>query len=216
MSQDKKKTFDDLKKDVIDTGLCVSCGTCEAVCPINVIELQDGVPKLVGKCIECSICYADCPSASFDIDEMDKRVFGRTRNEKEKLTGIYQAAYIARATSTDIQEHAQDGGVVTALVSQFIDDGGDGVIVAGLEEDKIWVPKPIIAKTRDEVVKAAGTKYTTSPSMVGLKQAVKEEKLQKVAIVGTTCQMRGLSLATVGVMRNMKFTDAVALKMLKI
>jgi coenzyme F420 hydrogenase subunit beta len=212
LSQDKKKTFENLKSDIIDKGLCVSCGTCEAVCPVNVIELQNGVPQLVGKCIECGICYGDCPSASFNVDEIEEKVFGRTRNEKEKLTGIYQAAYIARATSSDIQERAQDGGVVTALLTQFLNDGGDGVIVAGLEEDKIWVPKPVVAKSREELVKAAGTKYTPSPAMVGVKKAIKKEKLQKIAVVGTTCQMRGLSLATMGSMRNKKFTDAVALK----
>ncbi len=212
MSQEKRKTFDDLKSDIIDKDLCVSCGTCEAVCPVNVIELQNGVPKLVGKCIECGICYGNCPSASFDEQEIEEKVFGRTRHENEKLTGIYQEAYIARATSDEIHEHAQDGGVVTALLTQFLNDGGDGVIVAGLEENKVWVPKPIVAKSREEIIKAAGTKYTPSPAMVGVKKAIKDEKLQKIAVVGTTCQMRGLSLATMGPLRNKKFSDAAALK----
>ena len=212
MSQGKKKTFDDLKKDIIDTGLCISCGTCEAVCPVNVIKLEKTIPTLIGKCIECGICYADCPRASLNEDELDQKVFGRARKPKEKLTGIYEKAYYAKATASDIQEHAQDGGVVTALLIQFLADGGDGVVVAGLEENMVWVPKPIVAKTREEVVKAAGSKYTPSPAMVGVKEAVKVEKLEMIAVVGTTCQMRGLSLAMLGPMRNKKIADAVALK----
>lgn len=211
MSQGKK-TFNDLKNDIIDTEKCTSCGTCEAVCPVNVIQLQNGVPTLIGKCIECGICYGNCPVADFDEEEMDKRVFGRTRKPSESLIGVYAEAYSAKATSDTIHEKAQDGGVVTALLTQFLEDGGDGVIVAGLEPDKIWVPSPKIAKTREEIIAAAGTKYTPSPSLVAVKKAVKEEKLTKIAVVGTTCQMRGLSLATAGPLKNKRFSDAVALK----
>lgn len=196
----------------MDKEICVSCGTCEAVCPVNAIELIETVPKLVGDCIECGICYGNCPSADFNEPEMEKTIFGRTRKPEEKLTGIYQKAYQAKATQDDIHSKAQDGGVVTALLTQFLNDGGSGVIVAGLEPDKIWVPKPTIAKTRKEIIAAAGTKYTPSPSLVAVKQAVKEEKLDKIAVVGTTCQMRGLSLATVGPLKNKKIADTVALK----
>jgi len=208
----QKKTYNDLKKDIIDKQICVSCGTCEAVCPVNAIELKETIPNLVGNCIECGICYENCPAASFNTEEMDQKVFGRKRKTTEKLTGIYQKAYQAKTTQEDIHSKAQDGGVVTALLTQFIDDGGDAVIVADLEEGKIWVPKPTVAKTREEIIKAAGTKYTPSPALVGVKKAVKEEKLEKIAVVGTTCQMRGLSLATAGPLKNKKISDAVALK----
>jgi coenzyme F420 hydrogenase subunit beta len=206
-----KKTFNDLQKDIIDQQICTSCGTCEAVCPVNAIELIETIPNRVGNCIECGICYANCPSASFDTEVMDQTVFGRTRKPIENLTGIYQKAYQAKAIQEDIHSKAQDGGVVTALLTQFLNDGGDAVIVADLEEDKIWVPKPTVAKTREEAIKAAGTKYTPSPALVGVKEAVKE-KLEKIAVVGTTCQMRGLSLATAGPLKNRKIADAVALK----
>ena len=211
MSQEKK-TFNDLKTEIIDTEKCVSCGTCEAVCPVNVIELQDNTPILVGNCIECGICYANCPATSFNENEMEEKIFGRTRKPNEKLIGIYQEVYAARATSDEIHEKAQDGGVVTALLTQFLNDDGDGVIVAGLEKDKIWVPSPVVAKTRKEVIEAAGTKYTPSPTLVGVKKAVKEEKLGNIAVVGTTCQMRGLSLAMMGSMKNKRIADSVALK----
>ena len=211
MSQ-PKKTYNDLKTNIINAGRCVSCGTCEAVCPVNAIELKETIPQLIGNCIECGICYGNCPPASFNEADMEQRVFGRTHKPEETLTGIYTKAYQARSTQEDIHEKAQDGGVVTALLTQFLDDGGDGVIVAGLETDKIWVPKPVVAQTREEVIKAAGTKYTPSPALKAVKQAVKEMKLEKIAVVGTTCQMRGLSLATVGPLKNKKIADVVALK----
>ncbi|MFC1803334.1 Coenzyme F420 hydrogenase/dehydrogenase, beta subunit C-terminal domain [Thermoproteota archaeon] len=211
MSQGKN-TFNDMKLDIIDKQLCVSCGTCEAVCPINVIELVDTIPMLIGNCIECGICYSNCPSTDFDSDILEEKVFGRKRKPEEKYIGVYQKVYSAKATPKDIYEHAQDGGVVTALLTQFLDDGGDAVIVAGLEKDRVWVPTPVIAKNRKQIIEAAGTKYTSSPTLIGVKKAVKEEKLGKIAVVGTTCQMRGLRLATDGPLRNMKIANAVELK----
>jgi coenzyme F420 hydrogenase subunit beta len=207
-----KISFTNLIEDVVDQNLCVACGTCEAVCPVNVIKLDNFVPTLVGKCIECGICYNNCPRTDFDDKTLEESIHGRTRNEEEALTGIYSGVYAARAIPADIQERAQDGGVVTALLSQFLDDGGDAVIVAGLDEEHPWLPKPTIARTRDEIVKAAGTKYTPSPTLVGLKKAVKEEKLEKVAVVGTPCQMRGLTRLTDGPMKNIKYRNSVDLK----
>lgn len=207
----EKRSFKDLEKRVVEAGLCVACGTCVAACPVNVLEL-DEVPKLIGKCIECGLCYNNCPRTDFDETKMDQALFGRVRNEKEPYTGVYAAAYAARTLNSSVQGKAQDGGVVTSLLLQFIEDGGDGVVVAGLEPDQVWVPKPVVATSKDEVVSAAGTKYTVSPTMLGVKQAVKNMNLKSVAVVGTPCQMRGLSLITQGQYKNKKYTDAVALK----
>jgi coenzyme F420 hydrogenase subunit beta len=207
-----KKSFINLEKDVLDAGLCVSCGTCVAVCPVNVLELEAGKPKLVGKCIECGLCYRDCPRAELDEDKLDKTVYERGRDDKERYTGVYRAVYATRTMSRDIQGRAQDGGAVTSLLTQFLNDGGDGVIVADLEEGKIWLPKPVVARSREEALGAAGTKYTVSPTMLGVRKAVKDLALKKLAVVGTPCQMRGLTLLTEGKYRNKKYADAVVLK----
>jgi len=197
----EKRSFKDLETKVVEAGLCVACGTCVAVCPVNVLEMEK-TPKLVGKCIECGLCYNNCPRTEFDESKMDQALFGRERNEKEPFTGIYRAAFAARTMSGSVQVKAQDGGVVTSLLVQFIEDGGDGVIVAGLEPDKVWVPRPVVATSKDEVISAAGTKYTVSPTMLGVKKAVKDMSLKSVAVVGTPCQMRGLSLLTQGQYKN--------------
>ncbi|MBT6605594.1 4Fe-4S dicluster domain-containing protein [Candidatus Bathyarchaeota archaeon] len=211
MSSDKI-SFTNLIDDVVDQNRCVACGACDAVCPVNVIKLDNFVPTLTGDCIECGICYNNCPRTDFDDQTLEESIHGRTRNEGERLTGVYSEVYAAKAIPSDIQERAQDGGVVTALVSQFLDEGGDAVIVAGLDEERPWLPKPVVARARKEVVQAAGTKYTPSPTLLGLKKAVKEDKLEKVAVVGTPCQMRGLTRLTIGPMKNVKYRDAVDLK----
>lgn len=208
----ERKNFEDLIKDVVKTDLCVSCGTCVAVCPVNVITLNKGKPELVGKCIECGLCYSNCPRTEFVEPEMDQLVFERERKENEGLTGIYKAVYQGRTKIPDIQGKAQDGGVVSSILNQFIAEGGKAVIVAGLTELKTWEPKPVIAKSTKDIFDSAGTKYTSSPTLLGVKEAIKDEDLDEIAVVGTACQMRGLSRLTKGKFRNKKYSDAVKLK----
>ncbi|MBD3205368.1 4Fe-4S dicluster domain-containing protein [Candidatus Bathyarchaeota archaeon] len=207
----KKKIFENLIEDVVDNDLCVSCGTCVAVCPVNVIELKKEIPNLVGKCIECGLCYSNCPRTDFEKEEMDKIVFDRERKEYEDLIGIYDSVYQAKTKIKSIGEKAQDGGIVSSILKQFIKENGEGAIVAGLSEKMPWAPKPFIAKNESDILKAAGTKYTSSPTLLGLKEAVKNQKLDSIAVVGTPCQIRGLTRITKGKFKNKKYDDAVQL-----
>lgn len=206
----RPKIFGHLMTEVIRKGTCVSCGSCVAVCPVNSIEMEAGVPKLVGLCVACGMCYANCPSADFDVEEMEKLVFGQTREEAD--IGVYRTIHAVRATDEAILERSQDGGAVSAILKQFLSEGGDGAVVTGKEEDAVWVAKPVVASTEQDVLDSAGTKYTSSPTLVGVGSAVSEYAKEKVAVVGTPCQMRGLSKVETGDFADAKIRDAVDLK----
>ncbi|MGN0093453.1 MAG: coenzyme F420 hydrogenase subunit beta [Methanobrevibacter sp.] len=106
--------------------------------------------------------------------------------------GKYKQVVCARATDKKIQDVAQDGGIVTALFSYALDEGIiEGAVVAG-PSDEPWVPKPVVATTTDELIAAAGTKYTHSPNVWALKEAVRQAGIEKVGTVGTPCQIMGI------------------------
>ncbi|MGB6130114.1 MAG: 4Fe-4S binding protein [Psychrilyobacter sp.] len=47
---------------------CISCGTCEDVCPVTCIsEIEDG-KRLIDEdaCIDCGACAGVCPVACID------------------------------------------------------------------------------------------------------------------------------------------------------
>ncbi|MBP2202034.1 coenzyme F420 hydrogenase subunit beta [Methanococcus voltae] len=105
--------------------------------------------------------------------------------------GNYKTVISARATDKEILKKAQDGGIVSAayiygLESKLL----DGVIVANTEDGFNAAPK--VATTPEEVLNAAGTKYTVSPNVSVLKDAVREYALEKVGIVGTPCQVQAI------------------------
>lgn len=208
----RPKIFGHLMTEVIRKGTCVSCGSCVAVCPVNSIELESGIPKLVGLCTACGMCFANCPVAVFDVDEMENEVYGRTRNESEAEIGVKTGVYAVRAKDEAVMEHAQDGGAVTVVISQFLSDGGEGAIVAGLGNEGLWIPKPVVVTTKEEAQAGAGTKYTSSPTILGVDSAVFEHKMKKIAVVGTPCQIRGLAKIATGRFSEADIRDAVDLK----
>lgn len=106
--------------------------------------------------------------------------------------GTYKEVVSARATDKAIQKVAQDGGIVSALLCYALEENIiEGAIVAGDTEDA-WKPEPTIAMTPEEIIAAAGTKYTFSPNAIRLKEAVRQYGLEKVGTVGTPCQMMGI------------------------
>jgi coenzyme F420 hydrogenase subunit beta len=189
---ERPKIFGNLVADVIRKNTCVTCGGCDAVCPVNTIKIVDGTPKLVGLCISCQLCYWNCPVASFDVAEMEMKVFGRTRTDDEAAIGVHKSIYAVKAKYDEILGKAQDGGAVSAILYQFLSGDGDGAVVAGVEEDRPWAAKPIVVTSKEGILEGAGTKYTNSPSLVGVASAVQEYALKKIALVGTPCQMKGI------------------------
>ncbi len=52
-----------------DPGKCAGCGTCVAVCPHAVFELNDGRARIVDKdgCMECGACARNCAPGAITV-----------------------------------------------------------------------------------------------------------------------------------------------------
>ncbi|MEA1957636.1 MAG: coenzyme F420 hydrogenase/dehydrogenase beta subunit N-terminal domain-containing protein, partial [Euryarchaeota archaeon] len=111
----RKGNITDLEREVIYNGLCCYCGSCGAFCK-EYITYENEIPITKKKCHEIyGACYDFCPRTSFAPFEVERAVFGEIRTDN--LLGYYQGDIItARATDEAVREHAQDGGVVSALL----------------------------------------------------------------------------------------------------
>lgn len=108
------------------------------------------------------------------------------------VLGTYKEALSARSTDKQIQKISQDGGIVTALLAHALDEKIiDGAVVAGPGKD-MWKPEPQVAMTSDELLAAAGTKYTLSPNVWTLKEAARQYGLEKIGTVAIPCQTMGI------------------------
>lgn len=194
--------FGHLLKMIINPGFCLGCGTCIATCPFSVLEKVGGKPALVGRCEACGICFNQCPQTA-DFRTIEKSVFGRNATANEDI-GIYEHSYSTKAKDQDILTRCQDGGAVTAILAVLLEKGYiDGAVVTGTG-DLPWFPQPVVATTREDLLKCAGTKYSRELITPGLRDAVELYQLKRVAFVGMPCHIRAIrrmKTSTLGVYR---------------
>ena len=192
----------ELKNEVIDTGLCTGCAGCVISCPHDVIgynheaggykpfHLEDelGPDDCVHGQKGCTSCTRACPRFRNWEPEADEHLFARYRDEDEQ-SGIYQDIMLTKASDKTVHELGQDGGLVSAILLWLLQEEYiDGALVSYLDGAKgDWKAKPGVATNKEEVLAAAGSRYTYSANTLAIDEAL-ERGLKDLALVGMSCQ----------------------------
>jgi coenzyme F420 hydrogenase subunit beta len=145
-------------------------------------------PKLVSPCKTCGACYYGCPrSQSFSAELLEASL---DADKRDDILGRYIKIVSARTKLDKVAARAQDGGVVTTLLMYAMErELIDGTVVASKSLTDPWKPVPRLALTAEEVLEAAGTKYSNCPNLLALGDAVCCYGLSKVGVVGVPCQV---------------------------
>jgi coenzyme F420 hydrogenase subunit beta len=96
---------------------------------------------------------------------------------------------LTRASDEMIHRMGQDGGLVSALLIWAQEnDYIDAALVSYLEGDgHSWKAKPGVAASKDEILAAAGSRYTYSANTLAIDEAL-ERGHRRLALVGMSCQ----------------------------
>jgi coenzyme F420 hydrogenase subunit beta len=194
--------WSELFSEVVTTGLCTGCAGCVVACPHDVLGYDDtnGVYRPFhleeeagpGGCGHgergCTSCTRACPRFRSWETEIDTYMHGRERLPDE-MAGVSKDVILARAVDPELHEHGQDGGLVSAILCWCLEhDRIDAALVSYLEGDgSTWKAVPGVARTRAEVLAAAGSRYTYSANTLGYTAAI-EEGAERLALVGMSCQ----------------------------
>jgi len=183
--------FEDSLGRILREDLCVGCGSCVISCPLGCLEYADGKPVLIGDCSSCGVCSRVCPRYECPVGEIERFIFGRERMSNEEF-GVYRRVCIARTRLNEVRVRCQDGGVVTTLLIYALEDGLiDGAVVSGFDEDEPLRAVPMLAKSKDEILSSAGSRYAYSPNLLALRDAVSHD-CRRIAFVGVPCQIEAL------------------------
>jgi len=106
----------------------------------------------------------------------------------ENLLGQIRSVYLGRATDQEIlKRKVASGGAVTAMLTYALEkDLIDGVVTA--KRTKGLEGEAIVARTKEELIEAAGNKWSIVPFAARIKTKIEEEGLKRVGVVCLPCQ----------------------------
>lgn len=172
------ESYKELEEAVWKQELCTKCGACAAVCPSGTISLNGISPVYGGNCkvavenVQCGACYNSCGKA-----------------HPAKISEHKLNTHSAKS-SIDVP-YAQSGGVVTSLLVSAFDSGLiDGALLMDVDRFS-KEPRAVVVTSSEEVMLAAGSRYSWGNVLEGLGDAVKGG-LERLAIVGTPCAIESV------------------------
>jgi coenzyme F420 hydrogenase subunit beta len=178
-------------KVIFDSKNCSGCGLCVGLCPVNCIELNNGIGKIDDdKCIRCGLCYYFCPRTYLPVNLLNMVQENTSEIPSPSKLGFYSKAYSARTKVREISERCQDGGISsTCLYYLFEQSKIDYALGASMSKNP-WRPEPILMKNREDILLTTGTKYVNNPSLSLMNQL--NSNPCRLAIVGVPCMMQSL------------------------
>jgi len=234
MTERWTSSWDDLVTDVLDPAVCSGCAGCVIVCPKDALVLDPdrGLPVLVPEawangdarhCVHaargCTLCARVCTRFRLHDDDLhDLSYFD------EDPIGPHRSILLVQATDPDVFAVGQDGGLGSALLIYALEhDLIDGALVSGYDAEQR--PEPRLARTRDEVLACAGSRYTYAANTVAYAEAVDTPRLGLITVgcqasIPAVAGVRGArKLAkrfalTIGLLCSKTFTDDLFTEML--
>lgn len=189
-------TVRQLKRDVIDAGICTHCGTCAGLSggTLRMEETAAGpLPAAVaGADVHVPpLAYEACPGKGVDYPAAFRALFGRL--PENWLIGSYERIFVGYACDDGIRRQAASGGVITQTLLYLLREGlVDGTVVLAPGQPQPWLAQPIIAQTEKEIRAASQSVYTPAPVNVILPEM--EAFAGRLAYVGLPDQVASLRI----------------------
>lgn len=174
---------------VVQDNKCRSCGYCFSVCPVNAINMiyVDGFFRPTvnsNQCVQCRKCVKSCPAANVFVEN--------------GLLGAYKELLLAHSANREIRHNATSGGVINSLVRFLLKERiVDGVLMAGYDiKSPNETSSQLITLNEigilEEKTRDYASRYVSTPVLIGLRNI--PEKIKRLAVVGTACQIQALRL----------------------
>lgn len=174
---------------VVQASNCRSCGYCFSVCPVNAIDMiyTEGIfrPTVnASQCVQCGKCVKNCPA---------ENVFA-----ENGLLGSYMNLLLAHSSNCDVRHNATSGGVINSLVRFLLKERiVDGILMAGYDGKSVnETSSQLITLAEMNILEKRtrdfSSRYVLTPVLTGLRNI--PEKIKKLAVVGTACQIQALKL----------------------
>ena len=182
---------------IVNKGLCTSCGVCAGSCPKDCISFKYGkernIPLVdVNKCVKCGLCYDVCPGKGIELNGWSRNLFGNECETKiDECAGYYLESYTGHSMNHNIRMHSATGGMVTQFLIWLLKTKRiEGAVVVRYSKEDPLIAEPIIATNEDEIWESRSSKYVVL-SVDKIAKDIAKGKFKKIVVVGLPCQIQG-------------------------
>ena len=171
-------------QEVVENGLCIGCGLCQALGPDRWQMVMTGEGRLRPAPLTTEDEQADaailaaCPGATCSATPQGAH--------HDDIWGSYSHMGEAWAGDADIRFRAATGGVLTALGVHLLRSGKAAFILhCGADPDRPMRTGWKISETPDQVIARAGSRYGPSDTLAGLEVAL--ARGEPFAVIAKPC-----------------------------
>lgn len=174
---------------IIKSNSCFKCGMCKSVCPFDAISVKANektgfydIKINSTLCKDCGKCIKSCPAHMH-----------HTTSTKSPL-GNYKALFLAHSLNNHVRTMATSGGVINSLVRYLIDkDILDSVLMIQEDINSVFNLSAVkITKENCDTLLNTPRKFASRYTSYPLLSELKKEKGERLAVVGTPCQIKAV------------------------
>ena len=172
---------------------CSKCGLCETSFVSHVSDacafLDEGMARMDR--LEVKVHGRRRNTANMVWSDGDRSMQSAGLADEGRFGVLYQPMMLARGVGIP---NAQWTGCVTGIALSMLESGTvDAVVCIANERDSNqWSsPEPIIAKTRDDVLRGRGVKPALAPSLRVLDEIKRDSSIRRLLFCGVGCAVQG-------------------------
>jgi len=198
-----KKEYRNVVDVIVKNDLCIGCGLCAGVCPVQVLRMDfndlgefQAVEFKPGCLPTCNVCLDVCPfwDRNKNEDDLGSALFANEPAiQHTDETGFYLKAY-AGYTRSDHRERGASGGIATWLLETLLKkEIVDRVICVGSNPDPNQLFKFTVCSTVEEVRNASRSSYYPVELSEMIRHILENDNIY--ALTGLPCYVKGMRLA---------------------
>ena len=172
---------------VLDDSLCSGCGACTYISPsVQMTTRSNGLRRP-----ELQMTMTDEEQVLFD-SVCPGRLVARSASAKhyDPLWGPFESISRGYSNDAEIRHSGSSGGVISECLVYLLEEHlVDAVIQTSASDKSPWSNQTVVSTSREEVIKAAGSRYAPSSPLDTLPNLDLEKRY---AFVGKPCDVSAL------------------------
>jgi coenzyme F420-reducing hydrogenase beta subunit len=131
-AKSKNSLYKNVCEVIVPADMCIGCGICVPVCPVDVLEMQfnqfgELIPVEVREgCLPCPICLQACPfyNQKDNEDSLALAAFSSQTDIKHRPeTGYYLKAFVGHVKDQEYRLNRSSGGLAAWLQESYLAQG---------------------------------------------------------------------------------------------